>query len=493
MEAQKTKYEFDLVVIGGGSGGIACAKKAQDLGKNVLLADFVKPSPHGTTWGLGGTCVNVGCIPKKLMHFAAILGELREDQKAAGWEIGESKHNWQKMVSTVNNHIQKLNFSYFSELAGLGVDFRNSYASFPNPEDPHKVELTDYSGNKTTVTTEYVVVATGGRPRYLNIPGIEHCISSDDLFWQQEEPGKTLVIGGGYVGLECGGFIKGLGHDVDVLVRSVCLRGFDTDMVGKVKRYMEKSGINFLKGSPMAFHKNKNGLVSASLEIVNQEGVKEVVAKEYKTILLAVGRVPCTKGFGLTELGVKLDKGGKVITDHLDRTNILNVFAIGDIQSGNLELTPVAIKQGKYLADRLFNKGNKRVNLEYVATTIFTPLEYGCVGLSEDRAIELFGKDKLDIYHIHFKPLEWNYLGTHDMTSCYTKAIVTKADNKVRGIHIVSPHAGEIIQGYTAIVQFGLTFEQMKEMVAIHPTMAEEMVLLSWTKVTNPTAEKGNC
>ena len=494
MEVQKKSYDYDLAVIGGGSGGISCAKTAANYGKKVLLADFVKPSPLGTSWGLGGTCVNVGCIPKKLMHFAATMGELREDQKAAGWDIGEGKHDWAKMVTTVNTHIKKLNFSYFSELFGLGVDYENCYGSFPDPSDPHVVELTDFEGKKKRITAEHIVVATGGRPRYLNIPGLkENCISSDDLFWQQEAPGKTLVIGGGYVGLECGGFIKGLGHEVDVIVRSVCLRGFDLDMVRKITGYMEKTGVKFLKGTSQAFKKNENGMIQASLMLVNPEGKKEVVVREYKTVLVAAGRVPCTKGFGLEEMGVKMDKGGKIITDNLDRSNIANICAIGDIQSGNLELTPVAIKQGKFLAERLFKNGNRRVNLDYVATAVFTPLEYGCIGVSEERAILLYGKDNLDVYHIHFKPLEWNYLGTHDMTSCYTKAIVTKHDRKVRGIHIVSPNAGEIIQGYTAIVQFGLTFEQMNEMVAIHPTMAEEIVLLSWTKVTNPTAEKENC
>lgn len=485
MQPSKRKFMYDLITIGGGSGGMSCSKKAKSFGKKVLIADFVNPSPHGTTWGLGGTCINVGCVPKKLMHFASMMGEIRADQEAAGWQVSQGKHDWKKMVTSVNKHVKKLNNIYHSGLERRGIEYRNAYASFPDPKDPHKVQLTTASGEKSILTAENIVVSTGGRPRYLDVPGAkEYCITSDDLFWLQEEPGKTLVIGGGYVGLECAGFIKGLGHEVDLLVRSVCLRGFDTDMVGKVTGFMEKVGVNFLKGSPTEFKKSESGTICATLEIIDEKGVKLVSTREYKTVLFAVGRVPNTKNLGLIELGVKLDSKGKIITDKDDRSSVQNIFAIGDIQSGTLELTPVAIKQGRYLAERLYENGNRRINLNCVPTTIFTPLEYGCVGLSEDKAIEIYGQNNIDVYHTHSKPLIWNFLDSHDGKACYIKAIVTKEDNKVRGIHIVSPDAGEIIQGYAAIVQFGHTFKELTEIVPIHPSMSEEIVLLNTKKET---------
>ena len=495
MESSKSKFDYDLFVIGGGSGGISCAKTAVKLGYRVGLADFVKPTPLGTTWGLGGTCVNVGCIPKKLLHFAANAGELRHDQINCGWEVDPSKpHNWEKMIEQVNTHIHKLNFGYYSELASMEVAVKMSYATFPDPNDKHLIKLVNSEGKEELVRAKNIVLAMGNRPRYLNIPGMkELCISSDDLFWQKKAPGKSLVLGGGYVALECAGFIKGLGHEVEVLYRSSCLSYFDRGMVGKVTDYMKKGGTQFTQGVAVGFKKLENGMIEVAVEVKNSQGEMVSETRTVQTVLAALGRVPTTQTMGLQDLGVKMDKRGYVEVDEKDQTSVENLFAIGDIVSGNLELTPVAIKQGKFLAQRLFQGGTSRVNLNFVATTVFTPLEYGCIGLSEEQAIKKFSEDSFDVYHTLFKPLEWNFLGSRDDNSCYTKVLVNKSDDKVLGIHIASPNAGEVIQAYTAIVQFGLTFSQMKEMVAIHPTIAEEIVLLEYTKIENPSAEKGNC
>ena len=495
MLKKEDSYDYDLFVIGGGSGGISCAKTSAKLGKKVAVADFVKPSPMGTSWGLGGTCVNVGCIPKKLLHFAALSGEMRHDQNSCGWTVDTSiPHSWEKMISTVNNHIYKLNFGYYSELVDLNIDLKRAYATFPDAKNPHLIQLTDGQGKVENVTAERVIVATGGRPRYLNIEGMkEHAITSDDLFWQKKAPGKTLVLGGGYVALECGGFIKGLGHDVEILYRSVCLRGFDRDMVSKITGYMTKSGVVFNKGEALSMKKLENGMIEVKVTVDDGQGNKKEETRVVQTVLAAVGRDPVTKTMGLQDLGVDMTNRGYIKVDENDQSSVPNIYAIGDIALGNLELTPVAIKQGKYLAYRLYGGKNQKVNLKYVATAVFTPLEYGCVGLSEEDAIKEKGEGNIDVYHTNFKPLEWNFLATHDNKSCYCKVIVNKQDDKVLGIHIVSPSAGEIVQAYTTVVQFGLTYSQMKEMVAIHPTMAEEMLLLEFTKKENPSAEKGNC
>lgn len=217
-------YDYDLFVIGGGSGGISSARWAGKAGKKVAVADFVKPSPAGTTWGLGGTCVNVGCIPKKLMHYAALLSEAKEDQKAAGLAISEEGHDWKTMVTCINKHIKTLNWGYKTELIKAGVKYFNSYATFI---DAHTIEL-DNGKKKETVTADKIVIACGGRPSLPDIPGAkEFGISSDDIFWKKEAPGKTLVVGASYVALECGGFLASLGYDVSIMVRSILLRGFD--------------------------------------------------------------------------------------------------------------------------------------------------------------------------------------------------------------------------------------------------------------------------
>jgi thioredoxin reductase (NADPH) len=488
-------FDYDIFIIGGGSGGISCAKNASKLGKKVGIADFVKPSPQGTSWGLGGTCVNVGCIPKKLLHFAALSGELRHDQQSCGWDVDPSKpHDWKKMITTVNNHIYKLNFGYFSELMGMQVDIKMAYASFPDPKNPHLIELTDGQGNKSTITSDKIVLAMGGRPRYLNVEGFkEHCITSDDLFWQKTAPGKTLVLGGGYVALECGGFIKGLGHEVEVLYRSVCLRGFDRDMVDKITKHMVKSGMVMTKGEIKSITKLENKKIEVVITVKDDQGNSTEHTRVVDTLLAAVGRDPVTRTMGLEEVGVGMNSRGYIQVNKDKQTSVKNIYAVGDIVEGNLELTPVAIKQGRNLAHRLYGSVNQHVNLDYVATAVFTPLEYGCVGWSEERAVKELGSEGIDVYHTYFKPLEWNFLPSHDMTTCYCKVIVSKNDRKVKGIHIVCPNAGEVIQAYTAVVQFGLTYEQMKEMVAIHPTIAEELLLLQFTKKENPSAEKGNC
>jgi len=215
-------------VIGGGSGGLACSKKAAQLGKKVAVCDFVKPSPIGTEWKLGGTCVNVGCIPKKLMHQAALLGEGMKDSESYGWAPSERKHDWAQMVQNVQDHIHSLNFGYRSELMENNVKYLNAYASFI---DPHTVETVNKKGKKEIITADQFVIATGGRPRYPDIPGArELCITSDDVFSMKAPPGKTLVVGASYVALECAGFIHGVGWDTTVMMRSIPLRGFDQQM-----------------------------------------------------------------------------------------------------------------------------------------------------------------------------------------------------------------------------------------------------------------------
>lgn len=206
---EERKYDYDLFVIGAGSGGISAARRAASYGKKVGICDFVKPSPKGTKWGVGGTCVNVGCIPKKLMHFAGLCGEMRHDQQETGWNVDSTvQHDWKKMKTNVGNHIKGLNWGYKKTFIAEKIKYRNELASFV---DNHTVKLVNSKGKESTVTAEHIIIGVGGRPTYLDVPGCkEHCISSDDLFWLNEAPGKSLVIGAGYIAMECGGFIRGI-------------------------------------------------------------------------------------------------------------------------------------------------------------------------------------------------------------------------------------------------------------------------------------------
>jgi pyruvate/2-oxoglutarate dehydrogenase complex dihydrolipoamide dehydrogenase (E3) component len=238
-------YQYDLIVIGGGSGGLACSKEAALLGAKTVCLDYVKPSWQGTTWGLGGTCVNVGCIPKKLMHQAALLGEGLKDAKSYGWNVpGDITHDWAAMVGAVQDHIASLNFGYRVALREKGVVFENSLGSFV---DSHTIQCVDKKGKTKTITGRRIVIAVGGRPKPLDIPGGELAISSDDLFSLSAAPGKSLVIGASYVALECAGFLVGLGYDVTVLVRSILLRGFDQQCAELIGAYMVAHGTKLVR------------------------------------------------------------------------------------------------------------------------------------------------------------------------------------------------------------------------------------------------------
>lgn len=306
-------YTYDLFVIGGGSGGISAARWAAEAGAKVACADFVKPSPIGTEWGLGGTCVNVGCIPKKMMHYAALLAEARDDQNLSGWKMDKAApHDWLSLVKNVGSHIKSLNWSYKSELTTMGIKYFNSYAKFV---DPHTVELTDKKGKVETVTADKFVIAVGGRPSYPNIPGDKELgITSDDLFSMKKSPGKTLVVGASYVALECAGFLTAFGYDTTVAVRSIFLRGFDQDMAERIAKHMKLGHTKFLRGVvPTKLEKSADGRITAHLITEN----KEEICDEFDTVVFAIGRYAVTEGLNLAAAGLQTFKDGKFkVNDH---------------------------------------------------------------------------------------------------------------------------------------------------------------------------------
>ncbi|XP_048858389.1 thioredoxin reductase 3 [Brienomyrus brachyistius] len=487
-------YEYDLIVIGGGSGGLACSKEAASLGKKVMVLDYVVPTPKGTTWGLGGTCVNVGCIPKKLMHQTALLGTALKDSRSYGWEFEENvKHNWDIMTTSVANYIGSLNWGYRVALRDKSVNYVNSYAEFV---DPHKIKATNKRGKETFHTAATFVLATGERPRYLGIPGDkEHCITSDDLFSLPYCPGKTLVIGASYVALECGGFLAGLGLDVTIMVRSILLRGFDQDMADRAGQHMEEHGVKFIrKFVPTKVEELEKGEPGKLKVTAKSTETDEIIEGEYNTVLIAVGRDACTGGIGLDKAGVKVnEKNGKIPVNDKEQTNVPHIYAIGDILEGKWELTPVAIQAGKLLARRLFAGSTIQCDYINVPTTVFTPLEYGCCGLSEEKALQLYGDDNVEVYHSLLWPLEYT-VPSRDNNKCYAKILCNKLDNeRVVGFHYLGPNAGEVTQGFGVAMKCGLTKEQLDSTIGIHPTCAEIFTTLAVTKQSGGDISQAGC
>eukprot|EP01128_Nolandella_sp_AFSM9_P006738 TRINITY_DN3535_c0_g1_i1.p1 TRINITY_DN3535_c0_g1~~TRINITY_DN3535_c0_g1_i1.p1 ORF type:complete len:655 (+),score=125.16 TRINITY_DN3535_c0_g1_i1:196-1965(+) len=491
------EFDYDLLVIGGGSGGIAAAKEAGKLGGNVAVLDYVVPSAQNSVWGLGGTCVNVGCIPKKLMHQASLHGEGFKDSIEFGWEVdpGNLKHNWGTLVTNVQNHIKSLNFAYRNELRSHGVKYLNEYGKFI---DAHTVECTNKRGEKVQRTAQRILIAVGERPFTPDVPGVEHAITSDDLFSMSETPGDTLVVGGGYVALETAGFLKGLGFNTSVMVRSeVLLRGFDRQMSSMLGDQLAASGVHFDYNTDVkSIKKLSSGRLKVTHATKQSDGTVTENTTEHDTVIFATGRSAHLDALHLERAGVQVgSKKAKIVANDDDETTSPSVFAVGDCVLGRPELTPTAIMAGKYLARRMFKPSAppQHVQFSKVATTVFTPLEYAFVGLSEEDAMAKVGKHAVEVYHAHFQPLEFR-LGERNLNDCYLKIICDREDNeRVLGIHILSPNAGEIMQGYAVAYRMNATKEDLDTTVGIHPTIAEELNRVTITKSSGLDPVRTGC
>jgi thioredoxin reductase (NADPH) len=504
-------YDYDLVVIGGGSGGLACSKEAASLGKKVAVLDFVTPSPLGTTWGLGGTCVNVGCIPKKLMHQAALIGEAIEDAPHFGWGVDKAavKHDWSKLVTGVQEYIGSLNWNYRVQLrskqvcgalltrdlrmsltSALQVEYLNMYGEFV---DPHTIKVTKKNGDSKTITAQHIVIATGGRPKYPDIPGAkEHGISSDDLFSLATPPGKTLVVGASYVALECAGFLHALGYETTVMARSIFLRGFDQEIAERIAAYMADIGTKFIRPAvPSRLEKLESGRIRVTYNVSGDSPGEHV--DEFDTVLFAVGRDPCTNRIGIEHAGLHVHRdSGKFDVQH-EQTNVPHIFAIGDIVHGKPELTPVAIQAGRLLARRLYAGSDVQVDYNLIPTTVFTPLEYGACGISEEAAEMFLGAENVEVYHTSFWPLEYT-VAHRPENVCFAKIICDKTQReRIVGLHILGPHAGEVTQGFAAAMRLGATKADFDATIGIHPTVAEVFTTLEITKASGKDAKASGC
>lgn len=367
------------------------------------------------------------------------------------------------------------------------VKYYNGYAVFTGP---NSLELTDKKGKVTPVTADEFVVAVGGRPTYPDIPGAkEHCITSDDLFSLKTAPGKTLVVGASYVALECAGFLVGTGSDTTVMVRSILLRGFDSQISEKIGEYMESHGTKFIRpATPQSVElKGDKKLVTWKY----QDGTTG--SDEYDTVMFAIGRYAVTEGINLPAAGVTVNpKTGKIPCVN-ESSNVPHIHAVGDVLDGQPELTPVAIQAGRLLAGRLYNNATAQMDYNLIPTAVFTPIEYGAVGLSEEDAIAKLGEKNVEIYHSFYKPLEWTVPHRED-NACYCKMICDKQSNElVVGFHILGPNAGEITQGVAVAMRMKATKEDFDNTIGIHPTVAEEMTTMTITKSSGADAQKSGC
>ncbi|KNA00438.1 thioredoxin reductase 2 [Plasmodium vivax North Korean] len=497
-------YDYDYVVIGGGPGGMASAKEAAAHGAKVLLFDYVKPSSKGTKWGIGGTCVNVGCVPKKLMHYAGNMGSLfKLDSTQYGWTCKDLSHNWGKLVSTVQSHIRSLNFSYLTGLRSSQVKYINGLASL---KDEHTVAyyLKGDMSQEETITAKYILIATGCRPHIPeDVEGArELSITSDDIFSMKKVPGKTLIVGASYVALECAGFLNSLGFDVTVAVRSIVLRGFDSQCALKVKNYMEEQGVLFKEGVlPKKLSKGEEDKVA----VLFTDGTTEL----YDTVLYATGRKGDIAMLHLERLNIHVDKSAnKIITNEGSCTNVPNIFAVGDVAVDVPELAPVAIKAGEILARRLFKQSQEIVDYTFIPTAIYTPIEYGACGYSEEKAYEAFGTSNVEVFLQEFNNLEISAVhrekhvraqkdqyDTDVSSTCLSKLVCLKSeDNRVVGFHYVGPNAGEVTQGMALALRLKARKSDFDSCVGIHPTDAESFMNLAVTRASGLSfAAKGGC
>jgi len=393
------------------------------------------------------------------------------------------------LTNNVQDYIASLNFAYRTDLRDKKVDYLNSYASFV---DPHTVEAVDRKGQKKLYTARRFIIATGGRPRYPGIPGDKELgITSDDVFSLLQPPGKTLVVGASYVALECAGFLHAFGFDTTVMARSIFLRGFDQQMAELIADYMQGHGVKIVRPAvPTRIEKTEEG----KRRVFFLQGDSKTEQSEvYDTVLFAVGRNAETSQIGLDKAGVVVDKETGKLEAMNERTNVPHIYAIGDVLKDRLELTPVAIAAGRLLARRLYNKGTVVMDYENVPTTVFTPLEYGSVGLPEEVAIKKFGAQNIDVYHSFFKPLEWTIPKRED-NKCYMKLIVNKADQeRVVGFHILGPNAGEVTQGFGTAIKCRATKADFDSTVGIHPTIAEDFTTLMISKSSGLSPLKKGC
>ena len=446
--------EYDYIVIGGGSGGIASANRAAMHGAKVILFEGKE---------VGGTCVNVGCVPKKVMWYGAQVAEtLHRYAGEYGFDVTINKFDFATLKANRQAYIDRIHGSYERGFDNNGVERVYEYARFV---DPHTVEV---AGER--YTAPHILIATGGHALYPNIPGSEYGITSDGFFELDEVPKRTAVIGAGYIAIEVAGVLNALGSDTHLFVRKDRpLRTFDKDIVDVLVDEMAKSGPT-LHTHANATEVVKNADDSLTISFDNGETIT------VDCLIWAIGRAANTSGFGLEKTGVKLTEKGTIYSDEFENTSVPGIYALGDV-TGKLDLTPVAVKAGRQLSERLFNnKADAKLDYTDVATVVFSHPVIGSVGLTEEKAIAKYGAENIKVYKYSFKPM-YTTLGDNRQTSTM-KLVTLGEDGKRIGLHGIGDGVDEMIQGFAVAIKMGATKADFDNTVAIHPTGSKEFVTM---------------
>ncbi len=443
------RFEYDLFVIGGGSGGVRAARVAAQSGAKVGLAEEDR---------YGGTCVIRGCVPKKLMVFASGYAPLMEDAVQYGWAQSDQNFDWPSFKAKMHAELDRLENIYRNLLKSNAVETFDRRAKLVGP---HTVEL---DGGKQ-ITSKYILIATGGRPVLPDIKGSHLGMSSDEVFHLKELPASLLIVGGGYIACEFAGVFKGLGVDVTQYYRGTqILRGFDNEARGLVSEEMCQRGINLQLETQILEMEERKGKIWTK----TTDGQERIFDK----VMFATGRIPNSKNLNLGELGIETGPNGEITVDAYSQSSVPSIYAIGDV-TNRMNLTPVAIREAMAFVKTVFEGRPTKADYDLVPTAIFTQPEMGTVGLSEEEAGK---KEPIEVYAASFRPMQTGFAKRPDKV--LMKLVVSTQSRKVLGCHIVAPGAGEMIQLAAIAVKMGATKEDFDQVVAVHPTMAEEIVTM---------------
>ena len=447
------KYDYDLFVIGAGSGGVRAARLAAMTGAKVAVAEEYR---------VGGTCVIRGCVPKKFMVYASEVSQQVKTARGFGWTVEEPTFDWPTFLQAKDIEIARLSGIYVTNLQKAGADLVHGRAVL---KDAHTVEI--LGEHAQTVTAEKILIATGGRPTFpVGLPGVEHAISSDEAFHLEALPKSILIVGGGYIAVEFAGIYAGLGSKVTLLYRGAnILRGFDDDIRSHLAHEMERRGITVVLGCQHeSLEKTDDGIVSK---------LNNGMTFTSEQVMFATGREPHVKGLGLESAGVELNERGAVKVDKFSKTNVDNIWAVGDV-TDRINLTPVAIREGAAFAETEFRNNPTTFDHDMVATAVFSQPPIGTVGMGEAEARKAFGP--IDVYRSIFRPMKVTFYGGEERS--LMKLLVRQDTQQVVGVHVVGPDSPEMIQMAAIAVKMGVTKQQWDSTCAVHPTAAEELVTM---------------
>ncbi|STO55638.1 glutathione reductase [Canicola haemoglobinophilus] len=454
-----TKH-YDYIAIGGGSGGIASINRAASYGKKCAIIE----AKH-----LGGTCVNVGCVPKKVMFYGAQVAEaITKYAPDYGFDVTLNNFNFAKLVENRQAYIGRIHTSYNNVLARNNVDVLNGFAKFV---DAKTIEVSYADGKKEQVSADHILIATGGRPSRPNIPGAEYGIDSDGVFALTELPKRIAVVGAGYIAVELAGVVNSLGAETHLFVRQQTpIRSFDPLIIDTLVEVMEQDGIQLHKQAiPQEIIKNADNSLTIKLEDGRTQNVD--------CLIWAIGREPATDVINLASTGVVTNERGFIKVDKYQNTNVEGIYAVGDIIEGGIELTPVAVAAGRRLSERLFNnKPNEHLDYNLVPTVVFSHPTIGTVGLTEPKAIEQYGAENVKVYTSSFTPM-YSAVTSHRQP-CRIKLICVGKEEKIVGLHGIGFGVDEMIQGFAVAIKMGATKADFDNTVAIHPTGSEEFVTM---------------